>query len=256
MPRPSAGAVLLALALCALLEDGEPWAGGGGGGPLCPPGGACPGGGTHLRLLGWGSGAEGGDLGSARRLAAGRGGVAGCPGSRGVGSPCGCQGCRSPSGPRTSDSSLPPSAAGTGHPPLESHLAAHPRTKRCSCNSWLDKECIYFCHLDIIWVNTPGHTAPYGLGSPPRRRKRSLSRCECSHSRDNICATFCQGLLSEGASRQTKLRSCSNSTASLGMSAQLFANSWNLSSGFHNPPKRPWQSVTRVFLLYNSLFTS
>uniref|UniRef100_A0A8B9NNU3 Endothelin 2 n=1 Tax=Accipiter nisus TaxID=211598 RepID=A0A8B9NNU3_9AVES len=111
MPRPSAGAVLLALALCALLEDGEPWAG------------------------------------------------------------------------------------GTGHPPLESHLAAHPRTKRCSCNSWLDKECIYFCHLDIIWVNTPGHTAPYGLGSPPRRRKRSLSRCECSHSRDNICATFCQEVL-------------------------------------------------------------
>ncbi|XP_040444502.1 endothelin-2 [Falco naumanni] len=81
---------------------------------------------------------------------------------------------------------------GTGHPPPESHLAAHPRTKRCSCNSWLDKECIYFCHLDIIWVNTPGHTAPYGLGSPPRRRKRSLSRCECSHSRDSICATFCQ----------------------------------------------------------------
>ncbi|KFQ05371.1 Endothelin-2, partial [Leptosomus discolor] len=77
-------------------------------------------------------------------------------------------------------------------PPLESHLAAHPRTKRCSCNSWLDKECIYFCHLDIIWVNTPGHTAPYGLGSPPRRRKRSLSRCQCSQSRDSICATFCQ----------------------------------------------------------------
>ncbi|KFP21724.1 endothelin-2 [Egretta garzetta] len=83
-----------------------------------------------------------------------------------------------------------------GHPLLESQLAtasaAHPRTKRCSCNSWLDKECIYFCHLDIIWVNTPGHTAPYGLGSPPRRRKRSLSRCECSHSRDHVCATFCQ----------------------------------------------------------------
>ncbi|NWZ24096.1 EDN2 protein, partial [Asarcornis scutulata] len=84
----------------------------------------------------------------------------------------------------------------TGQPPLESHLAAagaaHLRTKRCSCNSWLDKECIYFCHLDIIWVNTPGHTAPYGLGSPPRRRKRSLSRCECSHSRDSICTNFCQ----------------------------------------------------------------
>lgn len=51
-----------------------------------------------------------------------------------------------------------PSAAGMGQPPLQSHLgaAAHLRAKRCSCNSWLDKECIYFCHLDIIWVNTPG----------------------------------------------------------------------------------------------------
>ncbi|XP_015504492.1 endothelin-2 isoform X2 [Parus major] len=83
--------------------------------------------------------------------------------------------------------------AGLGHPPAESHLAAPPRSKRCSCNSWLDKECIYFCHLDIIWVNTPGHTAPYGLGSPPRRRKRSAGRCECRHSRDSFCATFCQG---------------------------------------------------------------
>ncbi|XP_030360743.1 endothelin-2 [Strigops habroptila] len=81
---------------------------------------------------------------------------------------------------------------GMGHSPLESPMAAHSRTKRCSCNSWLDKECIYFCHLDIIWVNTPGHTAPYGLGSPPKRRKRSLGRCECSHSRDSICAAFCQ----------------------------------------------------------------
>uniref|UniRef100_A0A8C5UDA4 Endothelin-like toxin domain-containing protein n=1 Tax=Malurus cyaneus samueli TaxID=2593467 RepID=A0A8C5UDA4_9PASS len=83
--------------------------------------------------------------------------------------------------------------AGLGHPPAEPHLAAPPRSKRCSCNSWLDKECIYFCHLDIIWVNTPGHTAPYGLGSPPSRRKRSAGRCECSHSRDSVCATFCQG---------------------------------------------------------------
>lgn len=29
------------------------------------------------------------------------------------------------------------------------------RTKRCSCSSLMDKECVYFCHLDIIWVNTP-----------------------------------------------------------------------------------------------------
>lgn len=32
----------------------------------------------------------------------------------------------------------------------------HLRFRRCSCNSWLDKECVYFCHLDIIWVNTAG----------------------------------------------------------------------------------------------------
>ncbi|EHA99304.1 Endothelin-2 [Heterocephalus glaber] len=68
----------------------------------------------------------------------------------------------------------------------------HLRLRRCSCSSWLDKECIYFCHLDIIWVNTPGQTAPYGLGNPPRRRRRSLpKRCECSSSRDPVCSTFC-----------------------------------------------------------------
>lgn len=31
----------------------------------------------------------------------------------------------------------------------------HLRTRRCSCATFLDKECVYFCHLDIIWVNTP-----------------------------------------------------------------------------------------------------
>lgn len=29
------------------------------------------------------------------------------------------------------------------------------RTKRCACSSLMDSECHYFCHLDIIWVNTP-----------------------------------------------------------------------------------------------------
>ncbi|XP_004591578.1 endothelin-2 [Ochotona princeps] len=68
----------------------------------------------------------------------------------------------------------------------------HLRLRRCSCSSWLDKECVYFCHLDIIWVNTPGQTAPYGLGNPPRRRRRSLpKRCECSSVGDPVCATFC-----------------------------------------------------------------
>ncbi|XP_040830386.1 endothelin-2 isoform X2 [Ochotona curzoniae] len=68
----------------------------------------------------------------------------------------------------------------------------HLRFRRCSCSSWLDKECVYFCHLDIIWVNTPGQTVPYGLGNPPRRRRRSLpKRCECSSAGDPVCTTFC-----------------------------------------------------------------
>ncbi|KAJ6663595.1 hypothetical protein lerEdw1_009674 [Lerista edwardsae] len=86
---------------------------------------------------------------------------------------------------------------GLSRPPAEPPLAAannrHVRTKRCSCFNWMDKECIYFCHLDIIWINTPGHATPYGLGSPRKRQKRSTSRCACSHSKDSICATFCHG---------------------------------------------------------------
>ncbi|XP_048357204.1 endothelin-2 [Sphaerodactylus townsendi] len=84
---------------------------------------------------------------------------------------------------------------GLGRPSAESPRAAanskHLRTKRCSCNNWMDKECIYFCHLDIIWINTPGHSTPYGLGNLAERQKRALDRCECAHSRDSICTTFC-----------------------------------------------------------------
>ncbi|KAJ8334832.1 hypothetical protein SKAU_G00404710 [Synaphobranchus kaupii] len=65
------------------------------------------------------------------------------------------------------------------------------RTKRCSCNNWLDRECIYFCHLDIIWVNTPSKTTPYGLGSPLSRRRRSTDRCACASPSDRTCAGFC-----------------------------------------------------------------
>ncbi|XP_051949243.1 endothelin-2-like [Xyrauchen texanus] len=65
------------------------------------------------------------------------------------------------------------------------------RSKRCSCSSWLDKECIYFCHLDIIWVNTPSKITPYGLGSPLSRRRRSTGRCECAIPADHTCSTFC-----------------------------------------------------------------
>ncbi|GCC30051.1 hypothetical protein chiPu_0008495 [Chiloscyllium punctatum] len=76
------------------------------------------------------------------------------------------------------------------------------RTKRCSCSSFLDKECIYFCHLDIIWINTPERIVPYGLGSVPRA-KRSLKetlaalgqrgrRCQCGSRDDSVCYQFCE----------------------------------------------------------------
>ncbi|XP_078084786.1 endothelin-1 [Mustelus asterias] len=76
------------------------------------------------------------------------------------------------------------------------------RSKRCSCSSFLDKECIYFCHLDIIWINTPERIVPYGLGSSPRVRrsvKKNLAslaelrpRCECSNQEDVVCWRFCE----------------------------------------------------------------
>ncbi|XP_067857836.1 endothelin-1 [Heptranchias perlo] len=76
------------------------------------------------------------------------------------------------------------------------------RSKRCSCSSFLDKECIYFCHLDIIWINTPERIVPYGLGSSPRVRRsvkhhvatlaESRPRCECSSPEDSVCWQFCE----------------------------------------------------------------
>lgn len=80
--------------------------------------------------------------------------------------------------------------ADTAEPETHPH---HVRVKRCSCNNWDDKECIYFCHLDIIWVNTPSKLLPYGLGSPlsHRRRRRSADRCECLNPADRTCSGFC-----------------------------------------------------------------
>ncbi|TRY69754.1 hypothetical protein DNTS_015385 [Danionella cerebrum] len=65
------------------------------------------------------------------------------------------------------------------------------RSKRCSCNSWLDNECIYFCHLDIIWINTPNKITPLGLGSALARHRRSSDRCECVDAADKRCSSFC-----------------------------------------------------------------
>ncbi|XP_062985843.1 endothelin-1 [Elgaria multicarinata webbii] len=77
------------------------------------------------------------------------------------------------------------------------------RSKRCSCSSLMDKECVYFCHLDIIWINTPEQTVPYGLGGPSRTRRSledlhlgnllgSLNRCQCANLKDKKCMGFCQ----------------------------------------------------------------
>ncbi|NXC36525.1 EDN1 protein, partial [Campylorhamphus procurvoides] len=87
--------------------------------------------------------------------------------------------------------------------PSPAAAAEHRRARRCSCSSLLDEECVYFCHLDIIWINTPEKTVPYGLGGPSRSR-RSLkdmepemltepkSRCRCANQKDKKCLNFCQ----------------------------------------------------------------
>ncbi|XP_076611779.1 endothelin-1 [Chaetodon auriga] len=66
---------------------------------------------------------------------------------------------------------------------------AHRREKRCSCENQKDKECIFFCHIGIVWVNTPSHVVPYGFGS--LRLRRDLSRCLCSDTQDAECLSFC-----------------------------------------------------------------
>ncbi|XP_008284007.1 endothelin-1 isoform X2 [Stegastes partitus] len=80
------------------------------------------------------------------------------------------------------------------------------RNKRCSCATFLDKECVYFCHLDIIWVNTPERVVSYGLGNAPRTRRAladsmatssssssssAAPRCRCLRENDATCGSFC-----------------------------------------------------------------
>ncbi|KAK1171510.1 endothelin-1 [Acipenser oxyrinchus oxyrinchus] len=65
------------------------------------------------------------------------------------------------------------------------------REKRCSCESLKDKECVYFCHIGIVWVNTPGQVVPYGVENSPRRLKRDAARCLCDDNSDTACLNFC-----------------------------------------------------------------
>ncbi|KAF3707218.1 Endothelin-1 [Channa argus] len=94
--------------------------------------------------------------------------------------------------------SAPAGSKSTAPPVTEGR---HVRTKRCSCATFLDKECVYFCHLDIIWVNTPERVVSYGLGSAPRTKRavadsmatRSGPRCRCLREDDKTCRSFCRG---------------------------------------------------------------
>ncbi|XP_005155737.1 endothelin-1 [Danio rerio] len=74
-------------------------------------------------------------------------------------------------------------------------LKPHRRDKRCTCYSYKDKECVYYCHLDIIWVNTPERTVPYGMssyrGSQRARRNAGGQRCTCALHSDQDCTSFC-----------------------------------------------------------------
>ncbi|KAF5927160.1 hypothetical protein HPG69_016632 [Diceros bicornis minor] len=38
------------------------------------------------------------------------------------------------------------------------------RARRCTCFTYKDKECVYYCHLDIIWINTPDQPSPEAVG--------------------------------------------------------------------------------------------
>uniref|UniRef100_A0A8C5Q361 Endothelin-3 n=1 Tax=Leptobrachium leishanense TaxID=445787 RepID=A0A8C5Q361_9ANUR len=90
---------------------------------------------------------------------------------------------------------------------------AHRRARRCTCYTYKDKECVYYCHLDIIWINTPERTVPYGLSSYRGRRsaERSASpsqtapRCSCEDTRDHHCAAFCSRRFSHRTARDRRL---------------------------------------------------
>ncbi|XP_035243133.1 endothelin-3 [Anguilla anguilla] len=79
------------------------------------------------------------------------------------------------------------------------------RSKRCTCYTYKDKECVYYCHLDIIWINTPERTVPYGMssyrgsqrvrrsaeGGASRLRGAGSHRCVCAVQVDLECSSFC-----------------------------------------------------------------
>uniref|UniRef100_A0A3Q1FP94 Endothelin-3 n=1 Tax=Acanthochromis polyacanthus TaxID=80966 RepID=A0A3Q1FP94_9TELE len=96
---------------------------------------------------------------------------------------------------------------------------ARKRTKRCTCYTYKDKECVYYCHLDIIWINTPEHTVPYGMSSyqGSLRMKRfagtergttgvEAQRCVCVRQTDSDCSSFCTNRDANGMRAPPPLR--------------------------------------------------
>uniref|UniRef100_A0A8D0DN21 Endothelin-3 n=1 Tax=Salvator merianae TaxID=96440 RepID=A0A8D0DN21_SALMN len=97
----------------------------------------------------------------------------------------------------------------------------HRRAKRCTCYTYKDKECVYYCHLDIIWINTPERIVPYGLANyrGSFRGKRStelhrknlplskwpLSRCSCVDRCDKQCMHFCTRTQSDQCKNKEQL---------------------------------------------------
>ncbi|XP_038577485.1 endothelin-3b [Micropterus salmoides] len=77
---------------------------------------------------------------------------------------------------------------------LSEAAEAKSRPKRCTCYSYKDKECVYYCHLDIIWINTPERTVPYGMSSytGPQRIRRDVGRqaAEREGAKTQRCVCF------------------------------------------------------------------
>nr|XP_014686148.1 endothelin-3 isoform X1 [Equus asinus] len=91
------------------------------------------------------------------------------------------------------------------------------RAKRCTCFTYKDKECVYYCHLDIIWINTPEQTVPYGLSNSRSRRSAGpflqspqpskwTLRCTCAETDDRACVHFCTQTRAVGSSLPTGIQ--------------------------------------------------
>ncbi|KAB0351762.1 hypothetical protein FD754_016619 [Muntiacus muntjak] len=82
-------------------------------------------------------------------------------------------------------------------------VPVHHRARRCTCFTYKDKECVYYCHLDIIWINTPECLwDPHSLnssGSETLGRRTSIQftdskpcfyvDCSCLHLTWNVLST-------------------------------------------------------------------